>query len=824
MGESDPGAVVGGNGTNTVDAVGGFRLTNTPPAGPFCRYTNGVGTVAKVISPLALALTNNQYCTGALVTNLTDNFGIECWVRPATAAGGGAVLAYNGLRGNGWGLYLSGTNYQALFGGVLFFGSAPTAVGTWTHVALVRDNGLATLFTNGVPAATALTPPLTPTTSFTVGGNALFGEFFPGTIDEVRVFSFVPGAFNTNDLLCFAAPSVTTLLPSEVVNTDGILNGTVNPGGLATSAWFEWGSSPFTNSTITPPVAIGNGATFVSVTNLLSGFAAGQTYYYRTVASNASGTVRGKAVAFGAPTLGLNGAAAVTNECSTAWVDPGVGVSGAPLAIASGFNHNLALKSDGTVVGWGRNLEGQTTVPPGLSNVVAIVAGHYHSLALRSNGTVLGWGNNTFGQTNIPPGLSNVVAIAAGYYHNLALKSDGTVVAWGDDTLGQRPVPVGLSNVVAISGGYAHSLALKGDGTVAAWGLNDFGEATVPANLSNVVAIAAGNYHSLALRSDGTVVAWGNPGNSQMVIPAGLSNVVAIAEGHAVCLALKSDGTVAAWGNNFGGQLALPAALTNVVAIAAGYTHCLALRSDGTIVAWGSGSSGQTNIPPDLSTLSLPITVTGNFNPNNGPGTYTRTYQAVNALGGSSAPASRTVVVRDTTPPVITVNGPNPIIFTNLNRIYTDPGATSLDACGGATAVNVNNPVNPNLGGTYTVTYTATDASGNTAISSRTVFVALPPAVAGDLDGDGLVSASELDVVYGNYVTNSPFLLMTNVAGLGGTNVTFALSNAPAGSFSVEYSTNLVNWFCLGPATPRYLFTDTNAPALPQRHYRLRWP
>jgi hypothetical protein len=65
---------------------------------------------------------------------------------------------------------------------------------------------------------------------------------------------------------------------------------------------------------------------------------------------------------------------------------------------------------------------------------------------------------------------------------------------------------------------------------------------------------------------------------------------------------------------------------------------------------------------------------------------------------------------------------------------------------------------------------------------------------------------------------------MTNVAGLGGTNVTFALSNAPAGSFSVEYSTNLVNWFCLGPATPRYLFTDTNAPALPQRHYRLRWP
>jgi hypothetical protein len=45
-----------------------------------------------------------------------------------------------------------------------------------------------------------------------------------------------------------------------------------------------------------------------------------------------------------------------------------------------------------------------------------------------------------------------------------------------------------------------------------------------------------------------------------------------------------------------------------------------------------------------------------------------------------------------------------------------------------------------------------------------------------------------------------------------------------AGSFSVGYRTNLADWFHLGPATPRCLFTDTNAPAVPQRSYRLRWP
>ena len=76
-----------------------------------------------------------------------------------------------------------------------------------------------------------------------------------------------------------------------------------------------------------------------------------------------------------------------------------------------------------TVAAWGNNDSGQTTVPAGLSNVVAIAAGYYHSLALKTDGTVVAWGYNGYGQTNVPAGLSNVVAIAAGGYHSLALKS-----------------------------------------------------------------------------------------------------------------------------------------------------------------------------------------------------------------------------------------------------------------------------------------------------------------------------------------------------------------------------------------------------------------
>jgi hypothetical protein len=221
--------------------------------------------------------------------------------------------------------------------------------------------------------------------------------------------------------------------------------------------------------------------------------------------------------------------------------------------------------------------------------------------------------------------------------------------------------------------------------------------------------------------------------------------------------------------------------------------------------------------------IPLPVSMSGSVD-TNAPGSYTFTYTATNSLG-VSATATRTVVVQDTLPPVITVLGANPLLITNVSNLpLIDPGATAFDLCSqGSYSVTASNTVNVNLPGVYGITYRSTDASGNTGVAVRSVVVALPP-VAGDMNGDGLVSQLELDTVYASYVTNSPWLHMTNVAGLGGTNVTFALSNSVLGAYTVEYTTNLTDWQTLGPATPRYFFEDTNAPALPQRYYRLRWP
>jgi hypothetical protein len=287
----------------------------------------------------------------------------------------------------------------------------------------------------------------------------------------------------------------------------------------------------------------------------------------------------------------------------------------------------------GTVVAWGSDFNGQSSVPAGLSNVTAIAGGESQSLALKSDGTVVAWGcvGFDFGQCSIPDGLSNVTAIAASGLHNLALKNDGTVVSWGHHDFGQTSVPAGLSNVTAIATGYSHSLALKSDGTVVAWGYNFAEQTSVPAGLSNVTAIEGGYYHSLVLKSDGTVVAWGDDEYGQTSVPAGLSNVTAIAAGYYHNLALKSDGTVVAWGDDEYGQTSVPAGLSNVTAIAGGYGHSLALKSDGTVVAWGcvNFDFGQCNLPPGLSNVT-----------------------AI-AAGGDHSLA---LVPSDTTPPVITAN------------------------------------------------------------------------------------------------------------------------------------------------------------------------
>jgi hypothetical protein len=89
-----------------------------------------------------------------------------------------------------------------------------------------------------------------------------------------------------------AAPTAITGTVSAVAGTSATLNGTVNPGVLATDWWFEYGTSTSYGSK-TPATAAGSGSANVAVSKSLSGLAPATTYHYRLVAKSAAGTTNG---------------------------------------------------------------------------------------------------------------------------------------------------------------------------------------------------------------------------------------------------------------------------------------------------------------------------------------------------------------------------------------------------------------------------------------------------------------------------------------------------------------------------------------------------
>jgi subtilisin family serine protease len=88
------------------------------------------------------------------------------------------------------------------------------------------------------------------------------------------------------------SPLVTTRAANEIASTSATLNGTVNPNGLPTTAWFEWGTTTtYGNNTAT--TSLGNGSAALPVSAPLSGLTPGMTYHYRGVANNTTGTSYG---------------------------------------------------------------------------------------------------------------------------------------------------------------------------------------------------------------------------------------------------------------------------------------------------------------------------------------------------------------------------------------------------------------------------------------------------------------------------------------------------------------------------------------------------
>lgn len=93
------------------------------------------------------------------------------------------------------------------------------------------------------------------------------------------------------------APYVSTTSYSDLTQSSVTLNGFVNPNGLSTTAWFEYGTSNSLGQT-SSTFSAGNVSYQTSVSSNISNLNPGNTYYYRVVAKNVYGTSQGSILSF----------------------------------------------------------------------------------------------------------------------------------------------------------------------------------------------------------------------------------------------------------------------------------------------------------------------------------------------------------------------------------------------------------------------------------------------------------------------------------------------------------------------------------------------
>ena len=290
----------------------------------------------------------------------------------------------------------------------------------------------------------------------------------------------------------------------------------------------------------------------------------------------------------------------------------------------------------------------------------SISAGEYHSLAIKNDGTLWAWGRNVLYQLgdgtevnrNIPTQIgtaNNWIKVHAGYSSSYGIKADGTLWVWGSNAaekLGTgnanyviaTPTQLGSdTNWLSVSDGWNHTIALKTDGTLWAWGKNEYGQLgdnttvnkptpTQIGTATNWQTIATGINHSLAIKSDGTLWFWGSRFNiygtsTQNNIPIQIgtdTNWLKLAGGQHHCAAIKTDGTLWTWGENSTGQLGDGTTVyrttpiqvgtaTDWLDVSAGTRYTIATKNNLSFWSWGYNYGGQLGLGTSGNTSDVYI-------------------------------------------------------------------------------------------------------------------------------------------------------------------------------------------------------------------------
>jgi alpha-tubulin suppressor-like RCC1 family protein len=219
---------------------------------------------------------------------------------------------------------------------------------------------------------------------------------------------------------------------------------------------WAWGNNLYNDLGLQVPDVYDNSAVPVQVAGLsgITQIAAGQSFGMAVQTTVRLGLLRHSLWTWGQNSWGQVGNGQLTDLFSPGGVINPYQVTGipAPAAIAAGTSSAMMVGTDGSVWGWGQDLFGNLgvgsgngiiysptqTLNPG-SGITQLAAGYDYVLGLRSDGTVVAWGDNSNGQlgdgtttTSVTPvqvsGLSNVSQVSAGFDYSLAVHTIGFIL------------------------------------------------------------------------------------------------------------------------------------------------------------------------------------------------------------------------------------------------------------------------------------------------------------------------------------------------------------------------------------------------------------
>jgi hypothetical protein len=247
------------------DEGSGTAVTDSSGSGNHGVITNATWTIAgRYGNALAFNGTNARVTINdAASLHLTTGMTLEAWVLPL------ALPAKNcSTPSCSWmdvihkepdSYYIeasSDLNQQPEAGGIfvagkhIVFGPAPLATNAWTHLALTYDAAMVRFFVNGtlVAAGQETTSLTTSTGPLRIGGDSIFGQYFKGTIDEVRVYSrALTGAEIGGDMSApigsgsaNPTPAIAGLVPETVVAGGADFTLTVQGSGFYSGSSVQW--------------------------------------------------------------------------------------------------------------------------------------------------------------------------------------------------------------------------------------------------------------------------------------------------------------------------------------------------------------------------------------------------------------------------------------------------------------------------------------------------------------------------------------------------------------------------------------------------------